>query len=433
MMASNLSRIHVLVLRDELPAIGQEGTERDPAGELLPPDARLRVTLAKAAYGEGLRAARQHHPDVIVLDGVLGDPVVLVAELDEALQRTPLLVILDQAERERAHDCVVAGARGCLVRPIDPNTLVRTIVQLHEKAARRRKQLQASTEKGARVIAVRGAKGGVGSSVLATNLAVAIRRLTRQRVVLVDGHFFGGDVAVMLDLVPDRSLADLIAHLQNLDDELVASSLVDHSSGLGVRAAPAELERAEAITAEELQRVLEALRTRYDFVVVDTAPFLDQNSLVVLDMADLLLLVSTPEIPALKNAARFLQLGADFGYSEQKMRLIINRANGPGRIAPDDYEKYLEYRTSFSIPDDTSAVVDAMTRGQPLVTYRPSTRAARALNRLARTVVADQGWEAEPARRRADSRLRLPMPSLSVPGLGLGRRNREEPDAATNF
>jgi pilus assembly protein CpaE len=396
-IVSSLSKIHVLVLRDELQS--EDHAAADRAEELLSPnDPRVRLTISKAAYGEGLRSAERHQADVIVLDGVLGDSVVMVHELDDALPNTPLLVILDEIEGDRIHDCYVAGARGCLVRPVHPDVLVRTIVQAHEKALRRTKQLEAERlggNKGGKLLAVRGAKGGVGCTTIATNLAVALSRLGGRRVVLVDAHFMGGDVPVTLDIAPNRSLADLIPHLDALDDELLETALVQHPSGVNVLVAPLELERAESITPEQFQRVLEALRERFDYVVVDTSPIFDQNSLTALDTADLLLLVCTPDIAALKNASRFIQLATEFHYAEDKLRLVVNRRNAPGAISRSDMETHLQYRMSFEIPNDFQAVIGAMNRGQPLVTYRRRCRAARAMERLARTVHSDRGWMGE--------------------------------------
>jgi pilus assembly protein CpaE len=344
----------------------------------------------------------------------------VVAELDEALQRVPIVAILDEADRDRAHDCVVAGGSGTLVRPVDPNALARTIFQVHDRAARRRKQWQAELEasgkhaQGGRVIAVRGTKGGVGATAIAINLAVSIKRQTATRVALVDANLFGGDVPVSLNLVPNGSIDDIIPHLHVLDDELVQRTLAHHASGVDVLAAPSEFERAEAIKQEEFQRVIEAIRARYDYVVLDCSPFLDHNGLLALDLAELLLLVSTPEIVSLKNAARLIQLGVDLGYSEGKLRLVINRWKCPGAINRADFEKHLEYPMSFSIPNDI-ALVRALTRGEPLQTYHRRSRAARALDRLARVVVANQGWlgDSKPAGRRL---FRLPsLPSFQRP------------------
>ena len=397
MNTNNRSKIHVLVMRDEFSVGDLDLAAPEYRIEDMLQEPRLRVTVAKAAYGEAARAARQHDADLIVLDGVFGDPVVLIAELDEQFPTIPLLVILDEAERERAHDCVVAGARSCLIRPIDPNTLVRTIVQFHVKSLRQRAQQQLATQQGARIIAVRGAKGGVGCTVVAANLAVAIKQASGGRVLLLDAHFFGGDTTVALDLVPTGSVANLIPHLHHLDDDLLDATLARHASGIDVLAAPSELERAEFIAPEEFQRVLETLRPRYDVIVLDTSPFLDLNSLIALDMAELLLLVATPQISALRNAARFLHLGAKFGYSTSKMRLVLNRANYPGGIDRADLAKHLPYAVSYAIPNDPGAVDRSMKSGEPIVTMERSSRVSRALRALAKTVMSNEEWGALPS------------------------------------
>jgi Flp pilus assembly CpaE family ATPase len=140
--------------------------------------------------------------------------------------------------------------------------------------------------------------------------------------------------------------------------------------------------------------VLEALRTHYAYVIVDCSPAVDQNNLTALDMADLVLLVATPEIASLKNAARVIQLGGRLGYADAKMRLILNRFNAPGALAAGDFEPYLAQRASFRIPND-NGVARALTRGEPVVTLRGS-KVGKSLDRLARTVVANAGWEDDP-------------------------------------
>jgi pilus assembly protein CpaE len=410
-------RIHALILRDELSIAGNELDQPERSELVLEHDPRFRITTAKAGYGEAVRAARAYHPDVIVIEGVHTDPVELVAELDESVQKVPVIVILDEADRSRAHECVVAGARGCLVRPVDPSILVETIVQAYDRATRRRKQLEAefqtSAAQGGRLIVVRGAKGGVGGTVVATNLAVAIRRLTGERVALVDAHPFGGDIALALNLVPARTLADLIPHLNSLDDDLLASAMTPHQSGVNVLAAPFDPEHGDMISAEQFYKVLEGVRARHDYVIVDSGPSVDPNSITALDMAELLLLVSSPELAALKNAGQFIQLGAKLGYSEAKMRLVVNRQKIPGGIPRADFERHLAYRMSFGIPDDRT-MIRSLTRGEPLVTLQRTSRAARALDRLARTVVANAGWEGEAGLSSRGGPFKLRLPSLSA-------------------
>jgi pilus assembly protein CpaE len=419
--STSLKKIQVLLLRSNLTTVSPAIDNSEPIEQQLRIEPRIVTTVAGAVFGQMVTIAQKHRPDVILLDGAFGDPADLVSELDEAMHATPVIVLLDESQRDRGHACVVAGARGCFYHPIDAAALAATILKVHERASRRRLQHADGPGNGraaGRLIAVRGAKGGVGTSVIAANLAIAIRKLTRQPTALVDGHFYGGDVSVTLNLKADRSVIDLMRHLNDLDEDMLRSTLVEHPSGITVLAAPPEFEEAEAIRADEYQQVLDALCAHYAYVVVDCSPSVDQNSLTALDMAHVVLLVSTPEIAALKNAARVLQLGARLGYSEQKMRLVLNRFNEPGALAPADFEPHLAHQASFRIPNDGS-VLRALTRGEPSVTGRVG-KAGKALTQLARIVVDNAGWLGEPKPRgRKLAALRLfrranPEPSLMV-------------------
>jgi pilus assembly protein CpaE len=187
--------------------------------------------------------------------------------------------------------------------------------------------------------------------------------------------------------------------------------------------APFDPEQGDMMSAEQFYKVLEGVRSRYDYVIVDSGPTVDPNSITALDMADLLLLVSTPELAALKNAGQFIQLGAKLGYPETKMRLVVNRQNVAGAISRVDFERHLGYRMSFGIPEDR-AVIRSFTRGEPLVTFQRTSRAARALDSLARTVVANAGWigEAGAAPKRGPFQFRLPSLSPFSRSRALGHR-----------
>lgn len=393
---STPNTIRLLVLRGD--TTGEHSLEKSSSATALVrhvPD--LLVTARVVASAQGPQVAARIRADVVLLEGFV-NPVELVAQLDEALGDTPVIVLLDEADSEIAHACVVAGARACVAHPFEPDALIDTIVQVHDKATRRR-QLHGHSSAGkvraGQLIAVRGTKGGVGATAIAANLAFAIQRGTGLPTVLVDGHLFGADVAATLNLAPARSLIDLMPHLDRLDDDLISATLAKHASGLSVLAAPGEFEHAESIRADDFHRVLDALRAQFPYVVVDCPPSVDPNTLTVMDMADTLLVITTPEIAALKNAARVIQLGMRLGYSEQKMRLVVNRFDLPWAIASSDFEHHLEYRTSFRLPNDT-ALGHSLTRGEPIVLSQPRSSAARALCRLARTVVENRGWEGQP-------------------------------------
>jgi pilus assembly protein CpaE len=224
---------------------------------------------------------------------------------------------------------------------------------------------------------------------------MALHRQTKQPTALVDADFFAGDVLAALNLSSTRTIMDLLSNTDRFDDDLLDTTFVTHSSGVEVLAAPFEFEHVDRIKSDVYHHLLEELRNHYAYVVVDCAATIDPNTLAALDVADLFLLVTTPELASLKNAARLLQLGARLGYGEDKLRLVLNRSSLPGAISPKDFEQHLSYRTSLTLPDD-SAVSQALAAGEPLKT---SNKVARELDKLALSIASDDGWTNQPAKR----------------------------------
>lgn len=404
MQLESIAKIHVLVLEDEpdlqVPLLSF--LERQPG---------FRVSASTTPFGEAGNAAKRLEPDVAVVADVAGDPVAVVEELDEAVPGLPVVVSLRPERQNLAQPCILAGARAYVLRSDDPHVLPQVIRQVVGRELRRRRLAAFSTgRRQGRIVTVHGAKGGVGTTTICANLAVAARLATRKRVALVDGNLLGADQGVLLNLLSENSISDLLPHIKSLDAELLEAAMVEHNSGLRVLLAPDQLERAEAVTGEELQRVLGVMRSLFDYIFVDTSPYLDPTTLVALDAADTIVLVCPPELAALKNAARFLRLTQEFGYSADKVRLVINRAKGPGSVTLNDIEENLRIKASLLLPSDGPAVMYALNHGEPLVQVKPRSKVAKGIKRLARAIIYDQGWEtAAPVRRALLPRL-FPFP-----------------------
>jgi pilus assembly protein CpaE len=209
---------------------------------------------------------------------------------------------------------------------------------------------------------------------------MALHRQTKQSVALVDGDMFAGDVLAALNLSSNRSILDLLSNIGRFDDDLLTTTFVTHSSGVDVLAAPPDFEQVERVKADTYQHTLEEVRNHYAYVVVDCATGLDANTLAAIDVADVLLLVTTPELAALKNAARLIALGARLGYDDHKLRLVLNRSNLPGAVSPNDYEQHLSYKTSYKLSND-SGVSQSLASGEPL---KASNKVAKELDKLVR-------------------------------------------------
>lgn len=272
------------------------------------------------------------------------------------------------------------------------------------------------------IIAIHGAKGGVGATTVAVNLAVALRLETQARIALVDANLYSGDVAVSLNLAVRGSLADLLPHLRNLDGDFLDRAAVRHISGIVAFPAPDDFERAQAIGGEQIGRILGALRRHYDYVVVDTCSLPDQVTARTLEVADRIVLVFTPEIPALKNAARFLNLAEESGYGDQRLIAVLNRDNSRGAVGRDDIATHLRVRIAATLPSEGQTVVGAANVGEPVVGRRRGRFAEgiRDLSDFLLDAFEETSMEAEPEAEPAA----LPLPQSTTPSAPPAPRSR---------
>lgn len=232
------------------------------------------------------------------------------------------------------------------------------------------------------LITVFSAKGGVGKSTLSTNLAAALVDEAKARVCLVDLDLAFGDVALMLQQFPTHTIADAVG-LPELDPGALESLLTRHSEGLVTLAAPMQPDAKDRIPGELVGRILSMLKAMYDFVVVDTSPAFDDFSLQAFDHSDLLLLVGTLDIPALKN----LKVAGDtldlLNLPRTHWRLILNRADSKVGLSPAEVEKTLGLPITTAIPSSRD-VPACINRGVVIVREESRHPVSQSIKDLAR-------------------------------------------------
>lgn len=214
------------------------------------------------------------------------------------------------------------------------------------------------------MIAVYGPKGGVGRSTIAVNLAVGLARLYEQQVVLVDADLWFGDVPVLLDVQSEKSLVSLVDSAEHLDLDALREVLVPHASGVQVVFGSPEPSLVETIPPSLPARVASAYRTLFDFVVVDTHPSMEEAMVQLLETADRILLVTTPELSSIRATSEVLRVATQLGWAE-KLLLVLNRANSGVRV--DQIERALGMKVDATVVSAGPRVVDAANRGQPVL------------------------------------------------------------------
>ena len=333
----------------------------------------MQLTILAGGVDAAIKEAKELTPEVILLVAGRGSPAEAVRRLDAALATCPIVALLPPEHLPAAREVLMAGARAYLPTDAGRDDLVDTITGVLDRERRHRaalaRRLGVAGDEG-RIIAVHGVKGGVGATTIAVNLAVAVRIATRARVALVDANLYSGDVAVSLNLTARSSLADLTPHLKELDLDFLGRASVEHASGVRAFLAPDDFERAQGVTGEQIGRILKVMQLHYDYIVVDTCSLPDQVTSAALDAADRIVMVLTPEMAALKNAARFLTLAEAIGYGNEKLVPLLNRSNSRSAIGASEIAEHLRLRVAITLPSEGATVVGAANAGEPVVGRR---------------------------------------------------------------
>lgn len=332
------------------------------------------------------------HPDEAAV--VLGSsvPINLATRFADSVRiaRPATSVIL---VRKRMDSSMLASSMRSGVRDVvavrDLSQLVDAVRRAQTLAAAMRTTSPPTTsdegERSGSLITVFSTKGGVGKSTIATNLAAAIQTLGK-RVCIVDLDVQGGDVAIMLQLLPIRSLSDIESLGGVFDTSGVLSLLTTHHSGVSVLAAPLHLEARDSVSPAQVTKVLEVLKTAFDVIVVDTSPAFDDLGLSAFDHSDYLVLVGTLDIPALKNLKMATGTLDLLSMPRSQWRLVLNRADSKVGLTPAEFEKTLGLSISASIPTSRD-VLASVNRGETLVASQPRHPVSVAITDLARNLV----------------------------------------------
>lgn len=259
-----------------------------------------------------------------------------------------------------------------------------------------------STARGeGKVVTVFSAKGGCGKTTVSTNLAVALADKGRRRVCLVDLDLAFGDVGITLQLFPTRTVADAVAMADHMDATGLRSLLTPYGPGLDTVLAPIEPSDAEKIPGAVVAEMLRVLRQMFDYVVVDTPPALNEHVLAAFDAADSYVLLTTLDIPAVKNMRLTLDMLEVLGYPADSLHVVLNRADAKVGLTVGDVEKTLRRPVSIKIPS-SRAVPATANRGLPIVQDAPHHPVSVAIRTLAETQIAPPavGTQASPAGSR---------------------------------
>jgi pilus assembly protein CpaE len=369
--------------------------------------------VAKAVNGrEAVALAKQFRPDVILMDINMPD-MDGIAATEAIIAQDPLVQVIImsvQGETDYLRRAMLAGAREFLTKPISADDLYKSIRHVYKLAATRPRQVASApgvSSSGApasigQIIAVFSPKGGVGTSSVAVNLAVALRQQTNKKVALVDANAMFGDLTVILNLRSDKTIIDLAKRIDEMDIELLNDVLATHTSQVKVLLAPPDPQSGELVTAEHIRAILELMAQEFDYIVVDTPASFQDRSLAVLDSASRIVTLMTLEMHCIRNIRMFLEVADLLEYPQEKVLLVLNKASSRSGMRAEDVEKSIQRKVLIQIGDAGHDVSFSINQGVPLIIGKPTHQMSRDIMSLARTLMSATRAETTDGSARTD-------------------------------
>lgn len=374
---------------------------REMIQRMLSFDASIEVVGTARTGREAIDITDKLKPDVAIMDINMPD-MDGIAATEGIRKKVPFVqvVILSvQNDSNYMRRAMLAGARDFLTKPPMIDDLTSAIKRAGAMAQEERKKTTAagagagglgglrSLAPNGKVIVVYSPKGGNGVTTLATNLALALHS-PESETILVDGNLQFGDVAVFLNEQGKNSIVDLTPRVDELDGEVVREVAVKHpSSGLFLLIAPPTPEDALRVTGEQFTKLLQFLRQVFAYVVVDTSSYLTDAVSGALDVADQIILLTTQEIPAIKNANTFLKLLNMGGIpTKERVTFIMNKFDRRVGISPERVAESLKQEIPLTIPFEDRIVTESINRGVPLMISNRESQTAKAVQKIAEYV-----------------------------------------------
>lgn len=333
----------------------------------------------------GLDKIENTSPDIILMTLDAGDTDVL--NLAERITlhrpRTYVILVAENLDIKTMQTAVKVGCHNITELPSTPKEFSDYIKTVYNNETMRIKSLSENEALlwSSTVITVFGAKGGIGKSTIAANLAVKLAE-KRKKVALVDLDLQFGDLHIYLDIEPKDTIIELVQDFKSPNIDLVRSYMNVHSSGVHLLCAPKSPEYAELVSAEKVQGLLGLLRNYYDYVIVDTAPSFSEVNMTAIESSSIIFFVTGLDISILRNSKISVSILESLKQTD-KIRIVVNRAMDMNSITINDVQRIIGYPIWAKLPSDYKVAVNALNRGIPFITGAPKSKLSESITGLA--------------------------------------------------
>ncbi len=356
----------------------------------------------------GVEMAAAIEPDLILMDVAMpkldGYAATQQIRAAQGSRKVPIIMLTAEADVEQRVRGLRAGADDDIVKPFHPLELIARIKALLARAGGETQRRTTETVTLGRLACFYPAKGGVGTTTIAINTAIALASRLKRKVALMDANLQFGDMRVFLDLSLDSpSMVNAISE-PDLDGDLLKKLLVKHHSGMELLLAPPNPESADIVAERQrtdpgsLSNILALMRKSHDYTLVDMAKTIDDFNLQLFDEADVIFVVMTADLSCLKNVRLVLETMDSLGYERGKIQLVLNRSNAYTGINVDNAESALGRKIDYQVINEYRGAISALNSGEPFMSSRPDGPLGQSVSTFAREMDAILAEEPVPAR-----------------------------------
>ena len=348
------------------------------------------AVMGAAGYGmEAITLAKETDPQVVIaaLEGPIARSLQTIESVADVLPTVPIIAYSTISDPSTIRKAMQIGIKDYLVMPLKEEDLSRSIFTVLAQDERRQQRLTGEVEAQGfgTVLTIFGAKGGIGKTTIATNVAAALVQKTGQSVVLVDLDTRFGDVAILMDVPADRSIADLAMPDEQIDREAVQSCLFNHSSGVTILPAPIRPTDWQSIHPGHIEKTVAVLAATHDYVVLDTPGTFNDIVSRALEMSTIVLLIATMDLASLKDTILALEMLRSWSFPAEKVKVVVNHTNDSHSDARVDIRRILGKDVFWSIPYDRN-ISQASQLGMPIVVAKPKSKASESFIELSYAV-----------------------------------------------
>lgn len=349
---------------------------------------------------EAIDAAQKLKPDVMIMDINMPDMDGITAT--EAIRKKStviqIVILSVQNDANYMRKAMLVGARDFLTKPPLIDDLTTAVRRAGNLAHEERNKAVAPFQTGGltgplppgvimqvalgKIIVVYSPKGGTGCTTIATNLATALKT-PENRVALVDANLLFGDVAVFLNEHGRNSFLDLIDHANDLDPEIINDVMaVNKNTELHIITSPKDPELQDAGKGEPVAKILTYMQQMYQYIIVDSTPYLTEVIQTCLDIADFIVLITTQDIPAIKNNNQFLSIADASGIARDRILFVMNKYDKRIAISPERVGDTLKQPVLVTIPFEDRIITNSINRGIPFIIENKNLLSAKAIYSL---------------------------------------------------